>query len=171
MADFFKGLAGGFGTGLQLGQAVRERNMRDELAKAYAKPEEFVDYTPEQTREIQRLQATGAYDVTAVPGAEGAVPTLRYAPRQGLDMQGQALDLQGDVPAAPIEIAPGQVQRFGGQTTAGRFDPTQLQGLQMREAARVLGASGDPVRASQLMAEATRIERAAIEDPLRLEAL
>jgi hypothetical protein len=74
-------------------------------------------------------------------------------------------------PEAPIEIAPQRVQRYGGQTVAGQFDPAQLQGLQMREAARVVGASGDPVRAAQMMAEATRMEREAVESPLRLEAL
>ena len=34
MADFFKGLAGGFGTGLQFGQAIRQRRMEDDLAQA-----------------------------------------------------------------------------------------------------------------------------------------
>jgi len=165
MADFFKGLAGGFGTGLQFGQAIRERNMRDELAQAYAKPETYTDYTPEQTREIQRLQETGAYDVQAVPGAEGTAPTLRYTPRQGLDLG------QGEMPAAPTEIAPGQVQRYGGRTTAGQVSPEQLQGLQMREAARVMGAYGDPVRAAQLQADAIRMEREAEERPLRQRAL
>jgi hypothetical protein len=164
MADFFKGLAGGFGTGLQFGQAIRERNMRDELAQAYAKPEEFTDYTPEQTREIQRLQGTGAYDVQAVPGAEGAVPTLRFAPRQGLD-------LQGDMPAAPVDIAPGQVQRFGGQTAAGRFDPTQLRGLQMQEAARVLGSYGDVRGAAALQAQADEQAYQARIRPLQEEQL
>lgn len=162
----------GFASGFQVGAQAVERGLKmreedrlkRELAQVYAKPEEFVDYTPEQTREIQRLQATGAYDVTAVPGAEGAAPALRYTPRQDLD-------LQGDMPAAPMEIAPQRVQRYGGQTVAGQFDPTQLQGLRMREAARVVGAYGDPVRAAQLQAEATRLEREAIEAPLRLEAL
>lgn len=72
---------------------------------------------------------------------------------------------------AGIEVTPQQVQRYGGQTVAGQFDPTKLQGLQMREAARALGASGDPVRASQLLAEANRLDREAIEAPLRLRGL
>lgn len=166
MADFFKGLAGGFGTGLQLGQAVRERNMRDELAQAYAKPEEFTDYTPEQLKQIQGLQAAGGYDVQAVPGAAGAAPTLRYTAQPSAryyDDMGQ--------PEAPIEIAPQRVQRYGGQTVAGQFSPEQLQGLQMREAARVMGAYGDPTRAAQLQAEATRMQREAEEAPLRRRAL
>jgi hypothetical protein len=165
MADFFKGLAGGFGTGLQLGQAVRERNMRDELAQAYAKPETYTDYTPEQTREIQRLQETGAYDVQAVPGAEGTAPTLRYTPRQGLDLG------QGEMPAAPTEIAPGQVQRYGGRTTAGQFNPTELRGLQMQEAARVLGSYGDVRGAAALQAQAEEQAYQAQKRPLELAGL
>lgn len=166
MADFFKGLTGGFQTGMQLGQAVRKRRMEDDLAQAYAKPEEFVDYTPEQQKQIQGLQAAGGYDVQAVPGAEGQAPTLRYTAQPNAryyDDMGQ--------PEAPIEIAPQRVQRYGGQTVAGQFDPMQLQGLQMREAARVMGAYGDPARAAQLQAEATRMEREAVESPLRLEQL
>lgn len=165
MADFFKGLAGGFGTGLQLGQALRQRRQEDELAKAYAKPEEFTDYTPEQMQEIQRLQSSGAYDVQAIPGAEGAVPTLRFAPRQGIELG------QGEMLAAPTEIAPQRVQRYGSQTVGGQFDPMALQGLQMREAARVLGSYGDARGAAQLNAEATRMEREAKEAPLRQRAL
>lgn len=166
MADFFKGLAGGFGTGLQFGQAMRQRRMEDELAQAYAKPEEFTDYTPEQQRQIRELQASGAYDVSAVPGAEGAAPTLRYAPRQGLD-------LQGDVPAegAYIDVAPQQVQRYGGQTMAGRFDPAQLRGLQMQEAARVLGSYGDVRGAAALQAQAAEQEFQAKYRPLQLQSM
>jgi hypothetical protein len=149
MADFFKGLAGGMQSGLQLGQQLRQRRLEDELAQAYAKPEEFVDYTPEQQRQIQGLQAAGGYDVQAVPGAEGQAPTLRYSARPGsmyYDDMGQ--------PEAPIEVAPQRVQRYGGQTVAGQFDPAQLRGLQMREAARVLGASGDVRGAAALEAQA-----------------
>ncbi len=163
----------GFAAGFQVGAQAVERGlkMRDEnelkkqLAQAYAQPESFTDYTPEQVKEIQRLQATGAYDVNALPGAEGQVPTLRYTPRQGLELG------QGDMPAPPTDFTPQQVQRYGGQTVAGQFDATKLQGLQMREAARVVGASGDPVRASQLLAEANRLDREAVEDPLRLQLL
>lgn len=164
MADFFRGLSGGFQSGLQLGQAMRDKRQREELAQVFAKPESYQDYTPEQQRQIQGLQASGAYDVEAVPGAEGQAPTLRYVPKQGLD-------LQGDMPGGPIEVAPQQVQRYGGQTVAGQFDPMVLQGLRAREAARVVGAYGDPVRAAQLEADALRMEREAKEAPLRYKSL
>jgi hypothetical protein len=166
MADFFKGLAGGFQTGLQLGEQLRKRRMEDELAKAYAKPESYVDYTPEQIKQIQGLQASGAYDVTAVPGAEGQAPTLRYTPRQGLDT--------GEVPmqaGAAIDIAPQQVQRYGNQTVAGQFDPTQLRGIQMREAAGVLGRYGDVRGAAALEAQAEEQAYQARIRPLQEEQL
>jgi hypothetical protein len=149
MADFFKGLTGGFQSGLQLGQQLRQRRMEDELAQAYAKPEEFVDYTPEQQRQIQGLQGAGGYDVQAVSGTEGQAPTLRYTAKPGsmyYDDMGQ--------PEAPIEIAPQRVQRYGGQTVAGQFDPAQLRGLQMREAAGVLGRYGDVRGAAALEMQA-----------------
>lgn len=162
------GFAAGFQAGSQVVERALQRQKEEELqkglAKAYAQPESFTDYTPEQQRQIQGLQASGAYDVEAIPGAEGQAPTLRYMPRQGLD-------LQGDMPGGPIEVTPQQVQRYGGQTVAGQFNPEMLQGLQMREAARVVGASGDPVRAAQLQADALRMEREAKEAPLRLEGL
>lgn len=165
MADFFKGLTGGFQTGLQLGQQLRQRRQEDELAKVYAKPEEFTDYTPEQMQEIQRLQSSGAYDVQAIPGAEGAVPTLRFAPRQGIELG------QGEMLAAPTEIAPQRVQRYGTQTVAGQFDPTVLRGLQMREAAGVLGRYGDVRGAAALEAQADEQAYQAKKRPLELKQL
>ena len=165
MADFFKGLTGGFQTGLQLGQQLRQRRQEDELAKAYAKPEEFTDYTPAQMQEIQRLQSSGAYDVEAIPGVEGAVPTLRFAPRQGIELG------QGEMLAAPTEIAPQRVQRYGTQTVAGQFDPTVLRGLQMREAARVLGSYGDVRGAAALEAQADEQAYQAKKRPLELKQL
>lgn len=161
----------GFAAGFQVGAQAVERGiqMREQdelkrnLAKAYAQPESFTDYTPAQQQQIQGLQSSGAYDVEAIPGADGQAPTLRYMPKQGLD-------LQGDTPGGPIEVAPQQVQRYGGQTVAGQFSPEQIRGLQMREAARVLGASGDPVRASQLLQQADDIDYNARMRPMQEKA-
>jgi hypothetical protein len=162
------GFAAGFQTGAQAverGIKLREEEqLKQQLAEAYKAPTSYTDYTPAQQEQIRGLQTSGAYDVQAVPGAEGATPTLRYTPKQGLD-------LQGDVPGGPIEVAPQQVQRYGGQTVAGQFDPMVLQGLQAREAARAVGASGDPIRAAQLQADALRMEREAKMFPLQEQAL
>lgn len=162
------GFAAGFQTGAQAverGIKLREEEqLKQQLAEAYKAPTSYTDYTPAQQEQIRGLQTSGAYDVQAVPGAEGATPTLRYTPKQGLD-------LQGDVPGGPIEVAPQQVQRYGAQTVAGQFDPMVLQGLQAREAARAVGASGDPLRAAQLQADALRMEREAKMFPLQEQAL
>ena len=170
MADFFRGLTGGFQSGLQLGQAVRDRRMRDELAQAYAKPETSQGYTAETGQQLEELAKTGAYDIVPqyAPAAEGQTQGV-FTGYQAVPKAG--LDLQGDMPAAPMSFNPQQVQDYGGRRVAGQFSPEQLQGLQMREAARVMGAYGDPVRAAQLQADATRMEREAEERPLRLEAL
>lgn len=177
MADFFKGLAGGFGTGLQFGQAVRERNMRDELAQAYAKPETSQGYTAETGQQLEALANTGAYDIVPQYGpagegqAQGAFTGYRAVPKAGLD-------LQGDMPASPMAFNPQQVQDYGGRRVAGQFDPAQLRGLQMREAAGVLGRYGDVRGAATLEAQAedftARAEDRAYqarERPLRLQSL
>lgn len=161
----------GFASGFQVGAQAVERGlkMREEdelkrrLAEAFKAPTTDVGYTPEQMAEMRRMQTTDAYDIQAVPGAEGQTPTLRYAPKQGLD-------LQGDMPAAPTEFAPQQVQRYGGQTVAGQFSPEQIRGLQMREAARVIGASGDPVRAAQLLQQADDVDYNARMRPIQEKA-
>jgi hypothetical protein len=191
MADFFKGLAGGFGTGLQFGQAMRERNMREELAQAYAKPETFQGYTAEQGQQLEAMAnainpETGRpyYNVQAGQGGNYTVTpdfTESQIPRTGVDTGSQygvaPVDLQATglgragVVSQPIPFNQQQVQEYGGRRVAGQFDPEQLRGLQMREAARVLGSYGDPARAAQLEAEATRMEREAEERPLRLRNL
>lgn len=168
MADFFRGLSGGFQSGLQLGQAMRDKQQREELAQVYAKPDSYLDYTAAGQKQIQDLAASGLYNLEAVPGAEGVAPTLRYTPKQGL----MSYDASGNgVTEAPIEIAPQQVQRYAGRVAEGQFDPMALQGLRAREAARVVGAYGDPVRAAQLEADALRMEREAVEAPLRQQSL
>jgi hypothetical protein len=163
----------GFAAGFQVGASAVERGLqmreqdrlKEQLAQAYAQPTSFTDYTPEQQKQIQGLQASGGYDVQAIPGAEGQAPTLQYTPKQG----SRYLDENGNQ-EAPIQIAPQQVQRYGDQTVAGQFDPSQLRGLQMREAARVIGASGDPVRAAQLLQTADDLEYNARNRPLQEQA-
>ena len=162
----------GFASGFQAGSSAVERGLKmrdeeklkEELAKINADPESFNDYTPAQQQQIQGLQASGAYDVEAIPGAQGQPPTLNYAPRQGLD-------LQGDMPGGSIQISPQPVQRYAGQTTAGQFSPDQREGLRARAIARAVMSSGDYRGGAALMADATRAEREAKEAPLRLRGL
>ena len=165
----------GFAAGFQVGAQAVERGikMREEdelkrkLAEVYAKPQEYSDYTPAGVQQIQGLKPyVDNYDVQAIPGAEGQPPTIRYTAKPNAMYYGP----DGE-PEAPIEIAPQRVQRYGGQVVAGQFDPAQLQGLRAREAARVVGASGDYRGAAALEEQAIRMEREAEEAPLRRRAL
>lgn len=162
----------GFAAGFQVGAQAVERGlkMRDEeqlkqqLAEVYKAPTSGLSYTSEQMDEMRRKQGLGIYDIEAVPGAEGQAPTLRYTPKQGLD-------LQGDVPAGPTDFAPQQVQMYGGRSVAGQFDPVVLQGLQARRAAEAVGASGDFRGAAALQQQANDLEYQAKVRPLQLEQL
>jgi len=162
----------GFASGFQAGsQAVErgiklreEEQLKQQLAEAYKAPTSGLSYTSEQMDEMRRRQGLGIYDIEAVPGAEGQAPTLRYTPKQGLD-------LQGDVPAGPTDFAPQQVQMYGGRSVAGQFDPVALQGLQARRAAEAVGASGDFRGAAALQQQASDLEYQAKVRPLQLEQL
>jgi hypothetical protein len=170
MADFFRGLAGGMQTGLQLGQQLRQRRMEDELAKAYAKPETSQGYTAETGQQLEALANTGAYDIVPQYGPAGEGQTQGvFTGYQAVPKAG--LDLQGDVPAAPMSFNPQQVQEYGGRRVAGQFDPTQLRGLQMREAAGVLGRYGDVRGAAALEAQAAEQEYQARIRPLQEEQM
>jgi hypothetical protein len=161
------GFAAGFSAGSQAVERALQRKKEEELqqglSKAYSAPESYVDYTPAQTKEIQGLQTSGGYDVQAIPSANGAAPTLRYATKEGLD-------LQGDSPVS-FDISPQQVQRYAGQTVAGEFDPMRLRALQSREAARVTGLSGDARGAAQLFQQAEDADYNAQRRPLELQSL
>lgn len=159
------GWASGLQAGLQLGRAFKEgqeRRAMEEIQKASAN--EIQDYGTAGTQQIQGLQASGAYDVQAIPGAEGQAPTLRYTPKQGLD-------LQGDMPApagAYIDVAPQKMTEFLGQRYEGGLAPERMESLRTRAMANAIS---DPRLRQQMLAEATRAEREAQEAPLRLEGL
>jgi hypothetical protein len=131
---------------------------------------------PETGRPYYNVQAGQGGNYTVTPDF-----TESQIPRTGVDTGSQygvaPVDLQATglgragVVSQPIPFNQQQVQEYGGRRVAGQFDPEQLRGLQMREAARVLGSYGDPARAAQLEAEATRMEREAEERPLRLRNL
>jgi hypothetical protein len=168
----------GFASGFQVGASAVERGLKmreeqalkEQLAQAYAKPETSQGYTAQDGQQLEALAKTGAYDIVPqyAPPAEGQTQGL-FTGYQAVPKAG--LDLQGDMPAAPQAFNPQQVQDYGGQRIAGQFDPTRLQGLQAREAARVVGASGDFRGAAALQEQAARIEREAEEAPLRRKGL
>lgn len=148
------GWASGLQAGLQLGRAFKEgqeRRAMEEIQKASAN--EIQDYGTAGTQQIQGLQASGAYDVQAVPGAEGTAPTLRYTPKQGLD-------LQGDTPApagAYIDVAPQRMTEFLGQRYEGGLAPERMESLRTRAMAN---AMADPMRRQQALQGIAAEERA-----------
>ena len=87
MADFFKGLSGGFQSGLQLGQAMRDREERARLREA-------VGLTPQ---EVQQRQATP--DEIGRARAEAQAMSAQDAEVFGLSPQEQA----AYAPQMPVE--------------------------------------------------------------------
>lgn len=145
------GWASGLQSGIQLGNAIKqgqERRAMEEIQGTTAK--EFQDYTPSQLQQIQGLQRTDAYDVQATPGENGAAPTLRYIPKQGLD-------LQGDMPGAPIDVAPQRMTSFLGQRYEGDLSPERMEGIRTRAMANAIT---DPMRRQQALLAVTGEERA-----------
>ena len=206
MADFFKGLAGGMQTGLQFGRAVRKRRMEDDLAQAYAKPETSQGYTAAQGQELEAIAA--AKDNEGRPfynvqvdssGNYSVIPNFPTGQSSQVGLTGLADGLQDNADIAgqlqaranlraaqaapqaapqPIPFSQQQVQDYGGRRVAGQFDPTELRGLQMQEAARVLGSYGDVRGAAALEAQADELRRNLARDkradelfPLQKEAL
>lgn len=137
MADIFKGLAGGFGLGMQLGQAVRERRQREALAEAYGlTPQEQLarEATPE---ELQRAQA------------EAQALQQRDVADFGLTPQ----EAQQYAPAMPTQGARVSMPTYtlGGQTFSRAPTQEQLDDARMRAAADVYGQFGDAARREELM--------------------
>lgn len=104
MADFFKGLAGGFGTGLQFGQAMRQRRMEDDLA-----------------------QEAGRYGVTEGAYGEGLGQNLQQViglRDQALQQLNEGASLRGE------EVTPEQRQQVLDQYTPAMSELSRRVGLQ-----------------------------------------
>ncbi len=147
MADFFRGLQGGFQTGMQLGQAMRQRRMEDELARAYGlTPQEQLarEATPaELSRAQAEAQALQQQDIAEF----GLTPqeAQQYAP---------AMPTQGARVAMPT-------YRLGTQTFERAPTQEQIDSARMRAAADVYGQFGDAARREELMRGLRQEERAA----------
>ena len=74
MANFARGLASGFDTGIKIGEALRKKRMRDEL-EAAQQEKEFQKYTPAQGLQMQQEAAMvdefgrPLYEFTIEPGS------------------------------------------------------------------------------------------------------
>jgi hypothetical protein len=156
MADFFKGLAGGFGTGLQFGQAMREREERDRLRQA-------AGLTPQ---EMQQRQASPEELARAQAETQGLA--AQDAEMFGLGLQDQA----AYAPQMPVQgqrIGPTQYG-LGGQTFNRMPTQQEIQQARFGAMADVI-SERDPARAMQMRQQLEDQAFQARERPLRLQSL
>jgi hypothetical protein len=156
MADFFKGLAGGFGTGLQFGSAMREREERERLREAMGLTPQEMQQRQASPEELARAQAEtrGLAAQDAADFGLGPQEQAAYAPQ--MPVEGQRVGLPR--------------YQLAGQT----FDraPTQQDIQQARYAAMAdVIAERDPARAMQMRQQLEDQAFQAKERPLRLQQL
>lgn len=151
MANWGRSFAQGLESGFKIGEALKKRRQQEELAAAFAAPEDIQGYSDAQAEQLRAAAESGQYDVTYDDAQKGYVVTPKAdATQVGL-------------------VAPTQTQQYAGQRVEGTFDPTQLRGLQMRKAAAVLGKYGDPMEAARLMAQADEQEFQSKYRPMQLQ--
>ena len=156
MADFFKGLAGGFGTGLQFSQAMREREERERLREAMGLTPQAMDQRQATPEELSRAQA------------ETQGLAARDAAEFGLTPQDQGMY----APQMPVEGQRIGATQYGlGGQTFNRM-PTQqeIESARYGAAANVI-AERDPMAAMRMRQEQVRMAREAELAPLQLEQL
>ena len=146
MADFFKGLSGGFQTGLQLGQAVRERRQRDALAKEAARYGVTEGaYGPELLQNIEQLEGLKARDPSQAAAYDQAIAEL---------------ERRSKMTAPDFSVSSG-AQNFATREEAERaVRPTRAEGL-----SRVYEQFGDIEKAEELRerADAGRFRQVQME--------
>jgi hypothetical protein len=156
MADFFKGLAGGFGTGLQFGQAMQAREERERLREAMAMSPQEMQQRQATPEEFGRAQAE-TQGLAAQDAAEFGLTPLdqpTYAPQ--MPVQGQRIGASQ--------------YGLGGQTFARM--PTQQEIQQARYGAMAdVIAERDPARAMQMRQQLDEQAYQAKYRPLQLQSL
>lgn len=150
MADFFRGLTGGFQTGLQFGQALRERQQREALAEAYGLTPQAQLAREATPAELSRAQAEAQALQQQDIAEFGLTPqeAQQYAP---------AMPTQGARVAMPT-------YRLGTQTFERAPTQEQIDSARMRAAADVYGQFGDAARREELMRGLRQEERAAAQE-------
>jgi len=170
MADFFKGLAGGFQTGLQFGEAVRRRNEYEEqLAER------------EQARQIFNAQPTMTPGQAATPeqiqsaGLETGRLQMNDIADFGLSSE-EAARYAPQMPSAQATTTP-TMYSFGGLTQREAFTPEQINRIRMQQLIPVI-APRNTAMALQLQNMLTQDarqqaaeERQAAMFPLQQQAL
>jgi len=156
MADFFKGLAGGFGTGLQFGQAMQQRQERERLREAMGLTPQEMQQRQVSPEELARAQAEtrGLAAQDAEMFGLGPQEQTAYAPQ--MPAEGQRVGLPR--------------YQLAGQT----FDraPTQQEIQQARYGAMAdVIAERDPARAMQMRQQLEDQAYQAQRRPLELQSL
>lgn len=155
MADFFKGLAGGFQTGLQFGNAIQARQERERLREAMGLTPQEMQQRPATPEELGRAQA------------ETQRLATRDADEFGLTPQDQAMY----APQMPVE---GQMRTaqygLGGQTFSRMPTQQEIDSARYAAAANVI-AERDPVAAFRMRQEQTRMQRENELFPLQKQQL
>jgi len=172
MADFFKGLAGGFGTGLQFGQAVRERQERERLREAMGlTPQEIAPRPPTQD-EFGRAQA---YTRSIADEDERMFATDDSVERRTGLFSSNPAERPLDASVAPQmpyvgQSVGGTQYGLGGQTFSRMPTQQEIDSARYAAAANVI-AERDPVAAMRMRREMDEQAYQARERPLRLQSL
>jgi hypothetical protein len=156
MADFFKGLAGGFGTGLQFGQAMQQREERERLREA-------MGLTPQEMQQRQALP-----EELGRAQAETQALAAEDARMFGLGPQEQA----AYAPQMPVEGQRVGLPRY--QLAGQTYDraPTQQEIQQARYGAMAdVIAERDPARAMQMRQQLEEQAYQAKRRPLEMQQL
>ena len=149
MADFFRGLQGGFQTGMQLGQALRQRRLEEELAQEAAR------YTPTEGAYGAGLQE----NIQQVRGLQEQAIAGGMAPEEAARQYAPAiteLERRAGLTAPDYSIG---AQTFGTREEAMRAAaPMRAQGL-----AGVYRQFGDTERADVAEARALQAQQAGLQ--------
>jgi hypothetical protein len=163
MADFFKGLAGGFQTGLQFSDAMRRRQEYEEQQAER-----------ERLKEIFGSQPTVTPGTAATPEQRTAagLETGRLAMNDIADFGLSAQEAARYAPQMPSETATTTptTYSYGGLTRQTPFSAAELNRARMEQAIPVLAAR-NPAQALQMQETLLRSQREAERAPLEMEQL
>lgn len=164
------GWASGLQAGIQLGNAFKqgqERRRMEDIQQAT--PETSQGYTAEQGAQLEAMAKainpeTGRpyYQVNAGEGGNYTVTPDFTESQRPVGLTGTPTE------NAPIAYDQQRVTNFLGKRYEGELAPERVEGLRTRAMAE---ATADPRMRQQMLMEATRAEREAVEAPLRLQGL
>jgi hypothetical protein len=156
MADFFKGLAGGFQTGLQFGNAIQARQERERLREAMGLTPQEMQQRPATPEELGRAQAETQRLATQDAAEFGLTPQDQaiYAPQMPVEGQRIGASQYG----------------LGGQTYNRMPTQQEIDSARYAAAANVI-AERDPVAAMRMRQEQTRMQRENELFPLQKQQL